>query len=187
MRGGLGDGVRKAAEDGNRVTAPGPAKDSNDQRADGAAKGDATGLGGAIQVRGPQEEAASPVDVRVHGGGHVIEPSYMTWSQAAGKMEVAAKLERLPEGVEFPEGFPEPIKWDAERKELMYRGFMTAMSFEFLRQLSTDLLYLAALNSVNIQSSGAIMGKPPARRGWVWWVAALAAAGAGAAIWLARR
>src|SRR5438128_1642419 len=50
---------------------------------------------------------------------------YKTWQEAAGQRETAVKLERLPPGLDFPEGFPEPIAYDAVRRLLVYRGLMT--------------------------------------------------------------
>src|SRR5438105_15452753 len=73
---------------------------------------------------------------------------YKTWQEAAGERETAAQLERLPPGVHFPEGFPQPIAYDALRQVLVYRGLMTHDSYAALRLLSVDPAYLAALDQL---------------------------------------
>src|SRR5438105_2318737 len=72
-------------------------------------------------------------------------PRDKPWRQAAGQPETAAKLERLPAGLEFPDVFPEPIAYDPRRQLLIYRGLMTHDSYAYLRLLSVDPAYLAAL------------------------------------------
>src|SRR5205809_369089 len=69
-----------------------------------------------------------------------------TWKEAAGLHETAARLQQLPAGLAFPEDFPEPITYDVDWKLLLYRGFMYHGSYLFLRQLSADPAYIAALD-----------------------------------------
>jgi hypothetical protein len=76
-----------------------------------------------------------------------------TWREAAGQTETAARLARLPPGLRFPEDYPEPIAYDAARKLLIYRGFMYHGSYTYLRQLSADAAYLAALDQIYVGSS----------------------------------
>src|SRR5260370_36681306 len=70
---------------------------------------------------------------------------YKTWQEAAGQRETAAKLERLPPGVDFPEGFPEPIAYAAHRRLLVYRGLLTHDSYAYLRLLGSDPASVPAL------------------------------------------
>jgi hypothetical protein len=71
-----------------------------------------------------------------------------TWREAAGQRETAARLSRLPPGLEFPEDFPEPITYDPARKVLIYRGFMCHGSYQFLHQLAGDPAYVAAIDQL---------------------------------------
>src|SRR6185437_1701315 len=71
-----------------------------------------------------------------------------TWEEAAGTPETFVALPRLPQGLTFTENFPEPIRHDAERKRLIYRGFMCSASYTFLHGLSTDPAYVAALDAL---------------------------------------
>jgi len=102
----------------------------------------------------------------------------ITWAQAAEKVEISAKLEQLPAGMAFGEDFPEPIQYDAQRKLLVYRGFMTTLSYNYLRKLSRDLGYIAAIDEVNIKSTMAVYEQPAPRRGWLWGLGGLALAAA---------
>lgn len=71
-----------------------------------------------------------------------------TWQEAAGEREVTAPLAALPLGVAFGEDFPEPIQYDAARRVLRYRGFMSNTSFQELQHLSNDLFYMRALEQL---------------------------------------
>jgi hypothetical protein len=73
---------------------------------------------------------------------------YKTWDEAAGLPETAVPLPHLPQGLSIPETLPEPIRYDAERKLLLYRGFMCSASFAFLHALSADTAFLAALDTL---------------------------------------
>ena len=102
-----------------------------------------------------------------------------TWQQAAGLHETASRLDHLPPGLAFPEDFPEPITYDADWKLLLYRGFMYHGSYLFLRQLSSDPAFIAALDVLYQESSC------PRRswRGRPWLLAVLMGLGALAAAW----
>ena len=103
-------------------------------------------------------------------------PRYKTWPEAAGQRETAAKLERLPPGLDFPEGFPEPIAYDALRQLLVYRGLMTHDSYSYLRLLSIDPAYLAALDHLRETTCRlhAQPALPPfSRRRWRWLLVAV--------------
>ncbi len=97
-----------------------------------------------------------------------------TWRDAEGQKETAVRLERLPPNLLFPEDFPEPITYDPGRHQLKYRGLMFSGSYTYLRQLSHDPAYLAALDQLFIGTSS------PASRSGRW--ALLIAAAAGVAL-----
>ena len=71
---------------------------------------------------------------------------HVTWANAAGLPEVSARLDRLPNGIPFSDNFPEPIRFDPTRKRLLYRGFMSSVSYRYLHGLSTDPAYVSALD-----------------------------------------
>jgi hypothetical protein len=76
-----------------------------------------------------------------------------TWLAAVGEHEVSTILERLPSGVQFDENFPEPIRYDATKRTLHYRGFMPHYSFVELQKLSNELDYLQALERLFAESA----------------------------------
>ena len=78
-----------------------------------------------------------------------------TWGEAAGQKETVVSLDRLPAELRFPEDFPEPIIYDAARKQLKYRGLMFSGSYSYLRKLSNDPAYLTALDQLFIGTSTA--------------------------------
>jgi len=98
-----------------------------------------------------------------------------TWHEAAGQQETAVRLERLPPGLDFPEDFPEPIAYDAARQLLVYRGLMTHDSYAYLRLLSVDRAYLAALDQLR-ETTCRLYAQPAhthfSRR---WWLSLLVA------------
>ena len=103
------------------------------------------------------------------------------WNDAEGRPQIAASLAELPEGVDFDDGFPEPIRFDAERGRLLYRGFMATSSYRFLLAQSHDLDYLRAINELSNKSTAALQPQALHKRKWPWLAAAtaglLAAAG----------
>jgi hypothetical protein len=96
------------------------------------------------------------------------------WLRAAGKPETSAPLLQLPAGLSLAAA-DEPIHFDEARKLLLYRGFMCHGSYLYLRHLSEDLAYLAALDQLYVQSASG----DSARRGTGVLVASLAAVAAG--------
>jgi len=108
---------------------------------------------------------------------------HKTWAEAAGLPESAVRLERLPAGVDFPEGFPEPIRFDPRRNRLVYRGFMTSNSYRFLHGQSSDLAYLAALDALFLDSSYTMAGASPRGRALRWLLGAAGAVAVAAAAW----
>jgi hypothetical protein len=86
----------------------------------------------------------------------------------------------MPPGVEFGDGYPEPIRYDSSRRVLIYRGFMASGSYADLRRVSKDAAYLAALDALYVGTSL----PAGAGRRWRWLLtAALAALAAGALVW----
>jgi hypothetical protein len=119
----------------------------------------------------------------------IVRHRYKTWREAAGQREFAVELERLPPGLDFPEGFPEPIAYDAGRKVLVYRGVMSHVSYTYLRQLSIDPAYTAALDQLREASCQAYgpKGQPSSSgRGWWWLLVAVLLVGSLLAWWWSR-
>src|SRR5207244_4615 len=101
---------------------------------------------------------------------------HKTWREAQGQRETAAALKKLPPGLEFPEGFPEPIAYDALRQLLVYRGLMTHDSYAYLRLLSIDPAYLTALDQLRETTCRLHVqhALPPfSRRRWQWLLVAV--------------
>jgi hypothetical protein len=115
------------------------------------------------------------------------EHRHKTWDEAAGLPEVSARLERLPEGLTFPDDFPEPIRFDPRRRRLAYRGFMTSNSYRYLHRRSRDPAYIAALDVLFQDSSCAAPGARPDRRARLWLLVGAGAAAAAAAGWALTR
>ena len=99
---------------------------------------------------------------------------HKTWDQAQGDRQTSAPLEALPSSLQFDDDFPEPIRYDLARRILIYRGFMSYGSFQYLQQLHSDSGYARALDELFRKSGG--IEEPPKR---VWqWPVLLAAIGA---------
>jgi len=92
---------------------------------------------------------------------------HKTWFQAEGEREVAVQLESLPAGLCFPEDFPEPLRYDADKRQLAYRGFMSHGSFCYLQQLHSDPRYAQALDDLYTSSST----RDKTHRSFIsWWI-----------------
>jgi hypothetical protein len=110
---------------------------------------------------------------------------YKTWAEAAGQPETATRLDGLPKGVSFPDDFPEPIRFDPVRKLLIYRGFMSSVSYRFLHGLNSDPAFLAALDVLFLATAYAQAGQ--GRRLWPWLLGVAGLAAAGTVAWLLLR
>ena len=71
--------------------------------------------------------------------------------------ETAARLDKLPDGFEFPAELRERISFSPERKRLVFRGFMSKADYDRLRRLSDDGPYLLALDRVFRDSASQAM------------------------------
>ena len=63
-------------------------------------------------------------------------------------MDHSVALERLPEGLRFPPELGDRIGYDAERRRLVYRGFMSKVDFDRLCALSDDWSYRRPLEEL---------------------------------------
>lgn len=109
---------------------------------------------------------------------------YKTWGEAAGLAETSARLEKLPKGLSFPDDFPEPIRYDEQRKRLVYRGFMASASYRFLHELSGDSDFVAALDLLYETSAYTLDGPSIANRAWRWLLSAGGVAAAVVGAWI---
>jgi len=84
--------------------------------------------------------------------------------------ESTAYLERLPEGLEFPTEYGRRISFDPDRRELVFRGFMSVADYCMLQRLSDDKHYHQALEQLHEHSGFHAIPQPlvtsvPA---WLW-------------------
>lgn len=68
-------------------------------------------------------------------------------------MENSVRLDRLPDGLRFPEDLKDRISYDASRQQLVFRGFMSKVTFDRLERLSADLDYQRGIEALFIHSS----------------------------------
>lgn len=76
-----------------------------------------------------------------------------TWEACAGLHEVLSPLAKLDSAVVFGDDYPEPIHYDADRKVLRYRGFMSHATYVKLSALSDDREYQTALERLFVATS----------------------------------
>jgi hypothetical protein len=55
-----------------------------------------------------------------------------------GSVEHFVKLDKLPEGLEFPAEMKDRLYFDAKAHKLVFRGYMSKAEFDELSQLTTD-------------------------------------------------
>lgn len=80
----------------------------------------------------------------------------------------AVFLERLPEGLEFPDGLRDHISFDSERRLLVFRGYMSSADYYFLRTCSADPEYIQALNELHEKSAFEVHCRPQIVPAWLW-------------------
>lgn len=102
-------------------------------------------------------------------------------------MDSAVKLAKLPDGLQFPDRLQDRVRYDAECRELRFRGFMTKCTYDELSALSEDADYHRALERLFVLTSSA--AEPPQRRMLPAAIAATVAATAiaAAALWFGLR
>ncbi|MBI3467367.1 MAG: hypothetical protein HY000_30530 [Planctomycetes bacterium] len=89
--------------------------------------------------------------------------------------EARAYLERLPEGLEFPTDLRARISFDADRRDLVFRGFMSDADYSSLQRLSNDQQYRRALNQLYQSGGSQAVGDSPVTPVPVWLWALVAA------------
>ena len=92
---------------------------------------------------------AAESSVRVTASGAKLR----TWDACAGLHEVQSPLAKLDSSVAFGDDYPEPIRFDAERRALRYRGFMSHATYVKLAALSDDRDYQTALERLFVATS----------------------------------
>jgi len=99
-------------------------------------------------------------------------PAYrdVTWEKAAGQREIFVSLHHFPAQLKFDDNFPEPIRYDAVKERLCYRGLMYHGSYSYLRNQSTEANYLIAIDQLYQLSSS-----PPKQSHIGAWVSAITA------------
>lgn len=80
-------------------------------------------------------------------------PSGITWLVAEGKLVATAPLSDLTVDFKLPVDFPEPIRYDRDRNQMLYRGYMCKSSYDFLRTLHRGADYQRALEVLYRDSS----------------------------------
>lgn len=80
-------------------------------------------------------------------------PKKRTWDACAGLHEAEAPLAHLDGRVVFGDDYPEPIRYDADRRKLCYRGFMPHASYVKLAALCDEREYQTALEQVFVATS----------------------------------
>jgi hypothetical protein len=83
-----------------------------------------------------------------------------TWDACAGLLEAQSPLAKLDSKVVFGDDYPEPIRYDAERRLLRYRGFMSHATYVKLAALSDDREYQTALERLFVATSPPAVSPP---------------------------
>jgi hypothetical protein len=65
-----------------------------------------------------------------------------------GPVDHFVKLDKLPEGVEFPPQFTDRIHFDSVARKLIFRGYMSKTDFDHLCQLSNDWAFRRTLEDL---------------------------------------
>jgi hypothetical protein len=80
-----------------------------------------------------------------------------------GPVDHFVKLDRLPEGLEFPPHLKERIHFDAEAHKLVFHGYMSKTDFDQISQLTSDWKFRRTLEDL---FRLCIPEPPPAPRGF---------------------
>ena len=65
-----------------------------------------------------------------------------------GPLDHFVKLDKLPDGVEFPPHLKDRIHFDVEAQKLVFRGWMSKAEFDRLSQLSNDWSFRRSLEEL---------------------------------------
>jgi hypothetical protein len=63
-------------------------------------------------------------------------------------MDHFVKMDRLPDGVEFPTELKDRIQFDPIARRLIFRGYMSKTDFDRLSQISTDWNFRRSLEEL---------------------------------------
>jgi hypothetical protein len=96
---------------------------------------------------------------------HEDEPQFKRLALA--RRSVVA-LDRLPDGFEFPAGLRDRIKYDDERRQIAFHGYMSSSDYLFLRACSDDLDYIRAINELHERSAIEIHCRQRIIPTWLW-------------------
>jgi hypothetical protein len=80
-------------------------------------------------------------------------------------MDHFVKLDRLPDGYEFPPDLRDRISFDAQEHKLLFRGYMSKEDFDRLSQLTRDWGYRRALEDLFRECVPEADPLPPRSRG----------------------
>jgi hypothetical protein len=77
-----------------------------------------------------------------------------------GPVDHFVKLDRLPEGVEFPPPFKDRIQFDPVARKLVFHGYMSKTDFDRLCQLSNDWAFRRTLEDLFRLAIPEVEGRP---------------------------
>ena len=100
-------------------------------------------------------------------------------------MDYSVKLARLPSDCSIPAPLAERLRYDADRGELIFRGFMTKCTYDELATLTDDADYHRALERLFVLTSNEVApatNRPP--HAAIAAATIVAAAIAAAALWM---
>ena len=63
-------------------------------------------------------------------------------------MDHFVRLDRLPDDLEFPSAVQEKIRYDSERRAIVFRGPMSKREYDLLRSVHTDSAYCRAIEEL---------------------------------------
>jgi len=73
-------------------------------------------------------------------------------------MEYSVELEKLPGDVQFPQRLENRVRFDSQRRRLIFQGFMTKCTYDELSSLSDDVAYHRALEQLFVLTSADVSG-----------------------------
>jgi hypothetical protein len=82
-----------------------------------------------------------------------------------GPMDHFVKLDRLPDGYEFPTDLKDRIHFDAQARKLVFHGYMSKADFDRLCQQTKDWGFRRALEELFRLSVAEVKPRPAKARG----------------------